>query len=204
MLTLALLFYKGNQRDTENKKTCPITISGLVALHNAIVKYKPSTCEGNLQEHLQAHKKNDEWKGWNEYAQKNASRLRNIQQADRLEPVTEGEDEINLNPVLYLSAHQNKVSTIKSSLVPNKEGVSFASLFETAHKELSATNLVKTNVETLYNFHRLVYMEIQYLASCDVQWKNDSGSGTGGSAQGAVGVAGAPSKPDDIISILQR
>jgi hypothetical protein len=161
-----------------------------VRLHNVIVKFKVEEVEGNLQEHLQTHKKCEAWKGWTEYAQKYLSRLRIMQKTERLEPVTAGKDEIVLNPALYLSQNQSKVSTLKCSLLPNKEGVSFAAQFENAYKELSATNMAKTTVENLLNFHRLVLMEIQYLASCALDWKNDSGSGSGGSAQGAGGGAG--------------
>ena len=168
------------------------------------MKFKLSECEGNLQKHLQDHKKADAWKGWNEYAQKNLSRLRIIQKVDRLEPVTEGKDEIVLNPELYFSKSQSKVSTIKCSLGPNKDGVPFATQFETAHKDYSASNMTKMTVETLLNFHRLVYMEIQYLASVDGEWKNNSGSGSGGSAQGSGGGAGAPSQHGDILTLLQK
>ena len=159
-------------------------------LHNVIVKFKVNEGEGNLVEHLRVHKKADAWKGWNEYAQRYASRLRIIQKADRLEPVTEGRDVIDFNPELYFSKSQPKVSTLKCSLLPNKDGASFASQYETAYKELSASNMTKMNVETLLNFHRIVLMEIQYLAGVDVDWKNNSGSGSGGSAQGAGGGAG--------------
>jgi hypothetical protein len=174
-----------------------------VILHNVIVKYKLSDVEGNLQKYLQEHKKADSWKGWNEYAQKNLSRLRIIQKVDRLEPVTEGKDEIVLNPELYFSKTQNKVSTLKCSLGPNKDGVPFATQFETAYKDYSASNLTKMTVETLLNFHRLVLMEIQYLASVDGQWKNNSGSGSGGSAEGSGGGAGAPSQDANILTLLQ-
>jgi hypothetical protein len=162
MLTLALLSCRGNPRDTTQKSPCPITIQGLAALHNSTLKLKLAKVEDNLSEYLQKCNKKAKWSVWTEYAQKNVSRCRVIQQSDRLEPVTEGEDEISLNfgvPGLYLTAQQTKVTTIKCSLVPNKEGVSFASLFETAHKTLSTTNLGKTTIDALYNFHRLVYVE---------------------------------------------
>jgi hypothetical protein len=66
---------------------------------------------------------------------------------------------------------------VNCALEPNKDSVSFADQFSTAHTLYNKTVLTKATVEALVNFHRLLYMEIQFLMGCDVTWKNATALG---------------------------
>jgi hypothetical protein len=115
--TLALLYCRGNERDSV--KPCPITFKGLVALHNTFVKFKLNHGERNLVGHLLKQKQKEEWSGLNEYAKKNGALFLVKQNSNRLETVTEGQDETILNSGLYLNNKLTTVTNINGSLVPN-------------------------------------------------------------------------------------
>ncbi len=55
--------------------------------------------------------------------------------------------------------------------------MSFADRFSAAHTRYNKASLAKASVETVVNFHKLLYMEIQYLIGCDVTWKNATAGG---------------------------
>jgi hypothetical protein len=208
MITLAFLSShdRSNERDTNSKKPCPITIQGLLAFHNAVVKFKLDKGEGNLGEFLSQHKSRDSWIGWNEYVKRYATRLLLIQNSQRLEPVTAGEDEFALNPPLLIRKGEH-LAKISCALKPSKDNISFANEYEAAHKKYSTTNHAKTSIEQLVNIHRLAQMEIQYLASCDTEWK-DSGAERGCDDADGAGAKSmdrsSNSESSDELSILQQ
>jgi len=153
--------------------------------------------DGNLAEYINANSKyKDQWAGWIKYAKKHAARLLHMQASPRLEPVVEGEEQISINPPLLLRKGEY-LTTMSCALAPNQEGVSFAEQYAAAVSTHGKTNLSKTSIEQLVNFHRLIKMEILYLASCDTLWKNCAGGGgiPGGSnpGDGAGGSVVGPS-----------
>ena len=170
------------------------------------MKFKESKYRENqsLSDYLKGNKNSKEWAGWTEYAKKSGARLTFIQNSNRLEPLTEGEDDLNLNPGLFLGKGSS-VNTINCALKLSRDNVTFAHLYEKAHNVLTnSTRLDKQAlaVELISNFHNLVFMEIQYLGGCDIQWKNNDSVG-GSARSGAVG--GSQSSSDtDVLSLLQN
>jgi hypothetical protein len=122
-----------------------------------------------------------EWAGWQAYQKKNTGRLSEIKRSPRLEPVRDGDQVAPINPPLLLRAirgsSKETCSEVNCALEPNKEIVSFADQFSTAHTLYNKTILTKASVEAVVNFHRLLYMEIQFLMGCDVNWKNATALG---------------------------
>ena len=186
-----VLSYRGNARDNERKTPCPITIQGLVTLHNAVVKFKLDTkAEVNLSQYIEANAKlKAEWVGWSEYQRKHGYRLTQIQAYPRLKPAKDGDGDISINPPLSKGKGEN-LGKVNCALAPINS-ISFADRHAAANKEYGRTNLSKPTAEQVVNFHSLLFMEIQYLGGCDILWK-DSGplksgatGGPGGSKNGA-------------------
>ena len=186
-----VLSYRGNARDNERKTPCPITIQGLVTLHNAVVKFKLDTkAEVNLSQYIEANAKlKAEWVGWSEYQRKHGFRLTQIQAYPRLKPAKDGDGDISINPPLSKGKGEN-LGKVNCALAPINS-ISFADRHAAANKEYGRTNLSKPTAEQVVNFHSLLFMEIQYLGGCDILWK-DSGplksgatGGPGGSKNGA-------------------
>jgi hypothetical protein len=161
----------------------------------------------SLTDYLKA-KFQSEWPGWSEYAKKFAARLSIIQSNPRLEPEVEGEDLFSLNPPLLVRKSEN-ASKMSCALLPTKDKeaeVTFAQQFESAHSVYGSTNQSKITIEQLVNFHKLLVMEMQYLAGCCTKWKN-SGTGAGGAAtlpisSGVGGGAPDPQAPHGSLSLL--
>jgi|GEM_PF-5673281 len=113
--------------------------------------------------------------------EKNTGRFKEIKGSPRLEPVSDGDQMAPINPPLLLRAikgsNRETCSEVNCALEPNKESVSFADQFSTAHTLYNKTILTKASVEAVVNFHRLLYMEIQFLMGCDVTWKNATALG---------------------------
>ncbi len=146
-----------------------------------MVQFKHDTGEGDLAKYLNGKPKmQSEWAGWQAYQKKNTGRLSEIKRSPRLEPVRDGDQVAPINPSLLLRAirgSKENCSEVNCALEPNKESVSFADQFSTAHTLYNKTILAKASVEAVANFHRLLYMEIQFLMGCDVTWKNATALG---------------------------
>jgi hypothetical protein len=162
-------------------------------LHNAVMQFKLDKGSGNLSEFLNSQNRlckaaAPEWAGWAQYQKKYAARVLNIQKAPRLKPVQAGEDDFTLNPGLCMRKNEFS-TTINCALLPSLEGVSFADGYAAAHSAYDKADLKKLSTEGVIAFHKLLFMEIQYLASCCTRWRTTTaanapnGDGGGGSAQ---------------------
>jgi hypothetical protein len=127
--------------------------------------------------------------GWmGAISEKYASRVVHIQKAPRLKPVQAGDDDFTLNPGLCVRKNEFS-STINCALLPSKDGVSFADKYASAHSAYDKADFKKLSADGVINFHKLLFMEIQYLASCSTRWRvpgvasAPNGDGDGGSAQ---------------------
>ena len=170
---------------------------------------------GNLTDYLNGNSKickaaMSEWGPWQEYQKRHAGRLNNIRAGPRLVPLITGHDEIAVNPALLIRRDARE-GTVNCSLRP-LNGQQFSERFSQAqlcydrekgdHKKLSP--------EGVANFTNLLYMEIQYLASCGTRWRTvgqepNGASGGGGSeaiSAGGDGGSGSHGASQSSLSIL--
>ena len=117
----------------------------------------------------------------------------------RLRPVQTGEDDFAMNPPLCLRKGELAV-TINCALSPSRDGVSFADQYAAANSAYDKIVLTKITFEGVVTLHRLLFMEIQYLASCCTRWRTEQGAlqvadgagGGSGSATGSMSILPAP------------
>ena len=216
---VALLPYRGNDRNFDQR--CPIDIVGLAKIHNAVTQFKiDNEHGGNFIQHLQSSKAvykaaQAEWSGWQQYLPKHAARARNIEKGPREKPVIEGQDELVVNPPLLMRKGHvvGKMKCALTKSVANQGyglgiGLPFLERFSTAHAVYAMADLKKLSVEGANNFQNLVYLEIQYLASCCTLWETvgpNGASGGGGSeaiSAGGGGGSGSQGASGSSLSIL--
>ncbi len=80
------------------------------------------------------------------------------------------------------------------------ERLPFSDRYDTAHRDAvyDKTTLVKMSPEHMINFHTLLYMEIQYLASCCTRWRTVGGNEkSGGGSKANEDGGGGGSKAND-------
>ncbi len=155
---------------------------------------------GNLTDYLNGNSKickaaMSEWGAWQEYQKRHAGRLINIRAGPRLVPVIAGQDDFAVNPALLI-CRDTREGTVNCSLRP-LNGQQFSERFSQAqlcydrekgeHKKLSAEGVAYSA--------NLLYMEIQYLASCCTRWRTvepetNGASGGGGSKVNSAGGGG--------------
>ena len=186
--------YRGNERD--NDKRCPIDIAGLARIHNAATQFRIDHEHGIVSQYLNEKKAVckaalPEWSGWLQYQPKYVARARNIEKGPREKPVIAGEDEFVVNPALLMRRGISQ-GTVKCALTAcdGKQGhggginLSFLDLFTTRNAVYDKSDVKKLSMEGVINLQRLLYMEIQYLASCCTRWRAvgpNGASGGGGS-----------------------
>ena len=200
-------FYRGTPR--KGTRPCPVSIPGLLDLHNAIVKFRnaheDSITKLNLTTHLTSKSEYKRaWDGWPEYAKNYTARIGFIKAAPRLEPTVEGTEYITLNPG-FLVKKREHTTTIKCSLVPKEDGTPFVTGYEAAWKDYNsyASSMAKIGAEQVNKFCNLLVMEIQYLAGCDVEWKmSGEGEGVGEASGGGSSQGENSAVPSESLSIL--
>jgi len=211
--------YRGNDRDRNTR--CPIDITGLAKIHNAVTQFKiDNEHGGNFTQYLSQSSKavckvaHAELYGWQQYQQKHVARARNLEKGPREKPVTDGEDELVVNPALFMrkGVFEGKVKCALTKTVLNQGygyglgiGLPFVERFSTAHAVYNNADLKKLTVEGAHNFQNLVYLEIQYLASCCTRWEtvgpNGASGGGGSEAISAGGGGGSGSHGASRISL---
>ena len=188
LLFNVFFFYRGTPR--QKTKPCPVSIAGLVELHNVVMKFKNTNENSLSKQNLAAHliskdKFKKAWEGWPEYAKNYTARIGFIRTAPRLEPTVEGTEIVILNPG-FLVKKREFTTTIKCSLVPNDDGSPFVTGYEAAWREYNSysSGMAKITAEQLNKFCNLLIMEVKYLAGCDVEWKMSGESEGVGEASG--------------------
>ena len=159
---------------------------------------------GNLPDYLNGSSKTckaamSEWGPWQEYQKRHAGRLNNIRAGPRLVPLITGHDEIAVNPALLIRRDARE-GTVNCSLRP-LNGQQFSERFSQAHLcyDREKGDHKKLSPEGVANLTNLLYMEIQYLASCGTRWRpvgqepNGASSGGGSEAISAGGGGGSAS-----------
>ena len=134
-----------------------------------------------------------EWSGWLQYQPKYGARARNIEKGPREKPVIAGEDEFVVNPALMMRKGIFE-GTVKCALTAcdGKQGhggginLSFLDKFTTRHAVYDKSDLKKLSLEGVINLQSLLYMEIQYLASCCTRWRTVGPASIGASGGGPL------------------
>ena len=136
------------------------------------MQFKIDKVSGNLTEYLSGSSKickaaTSEWPQWQEYQKRHAGRLIIIQKAGpRLVPLIAGQDELAVNSALLINK-DTREGTVNCSLRPFN-GHPFSERFSQAHHSYNREKgeHKKLSFEGAANFTNLLYMKIQYLASC--------------------------------------
>jgi len=193
---LILVSRRGNHRDNENSVPCPIDIPSLTAHYNAIAAFKSKLQEGttgNLPSDP-AFKKNE--KAWRDYQTKWCARSKRMRESTRIAPLNVDADVVALNPQL-LTSKSDRCGSLSCKLLPEKDSagtsIPFVELYDKRCTDYNSSNLTKISADQLGNYLLLVRMEIMYLASCDVEWADDTSSASTAAPQSiaAEGRAGA-------------
>ena len=191
----------------ESDKPCPIDIAGLARIHNAATQFRIDHEHGNFSQYLNEKKAVckaalPEWSGWLQYQPKYGARARNIEKGPREKPVIAGEDEFAVNPPLMMRKGIFE-GTVKCALTVSdgKQGhggginLSFLDRFTAKNAVYDKADVKKLSPEGVINLQSLLYLEIQYLASCCTRWRTvgpetNSASGGGGSEVNSAGGGG--------------
>ena len=96
-----------------------------------------------------------EWHGWVLYQKKSAARLSKIRATPRLRPAVKDQEYFAPNPTLLLRKGELR-TLVSCKLEPNEQGISFAELFEGAHRTYNETNLNKASSDGVTNFISLL------------------------------------------------
>ena len=181
------------------------SITSMVAIFSQYLNEKKAVCKAAYAE----------WSAWQQYLQKHAARARNLEKGPREKPVIDGEDEFAVNPPLLMRKGHvvGKMKCALTKSVANQGyglgiGLPFLERFSTAHAVYAMADLKKLSVEGANNFQNLVYLEIQYLASCCTLWATvgpNGASGGGGSeaiSAGGGGGSGSQGASGSSLSIL--
>ncbi len=116
-----------------------------------------------------------------------------MKQAPRIHAVITGKETLGLSNTsallgtlddLSVGGKSDRCSSLSCSLRPERETGSlpfqFSELYSKRCTTYNTTNLAKITEDQLINFQLLVRMEIQFLASWDVDWQPSSKYGEGG------------------------
>ena len=219
---VALLPCRGSVRERE--VPCPINIAGLAKLYNAVTQYRIDHEAGNFAQYLQDPSKKvckpaqPEWSGWQAYHQKHAARSRRLNEVgERVIPVKEGSEMMSINPPLITMRKGHLDGTINCALTVSTGlgvGLSFIQRYENANQVYDQSNVRKLSAAQVNNFQNLLYLNIQYLASCCNEWKTvgpdsetNGASGGGGSeviSAGGGGGSGSHGASPISLSILRE
>ncbi len=138
---------------------------------------------------------------WNKYQKKFASRSERMRKSPRIEPVFPGKDIVTFSSNCALigtltnlslgSRREDKCTSITCKLFPESDSGGLPTIYHEVYdrrcREYNNTNVTKITSDQLANFQSLVRMEIQYLASCDVEWSLDPDSENGDGSTGPQG-----------------
>ena len=188
---LFLLSRRGTGRDTGE---CPVDIPWLCNLHNAIASFRfknPGGGDLTKEEKVKTLLPN-----WSLYQKKFAARIEFMKKAPRIHAVVEGTETFSLSSACALlgtlsdlavgGKNDKAISSLTCSLRPERDNgsvpIPFCDLYSKRCTTYNNTALVKISGEQLINFQCLVRMEIQFLASWDVEWKPSSGKTVQGGA----------------------
>jgi len=203
----------------ESDKPCPIDIAGLARIHNAATQFRIDHEHGNFIQYLNGNSKIckaalPEWSGWVQYQPKYFARARHIEKGPREKPLIDGEDEFVVNPPLMMRKGIFE-GTVKCALTVSdgKQGhggginLSFLDRFTAKNAVYDKHDVKKLSPEGVINLQNLLYLEIQYLASCCTRWRTvgpetNSASGGGGSEVNSAGGGGGSDSNVASLSIL--
>jgi hypothetical protein len=143
---------------------------------------------------------------WSLYQKKFAARIEFMKKAPRIHAVVEGTETFSLSSACALlgtlsdlavgGKNEKPISSLTCSLRPERDNGSvplpFSELYSKRCTTYNSTALVKISGEQLINFQFLVRMEIQFLASWDVEWKPSSGKTVQGGAVSTDSQQGGP------------
>ena len=181
---LFLLSRRGTPRD---KGECPVDITSLCNLHNAIASFRFKNSSGGDLAKEAAFRNLQP--NWSLYQRKYAARIDFMKQAPRIHPVITGKEIFSLPSScallgtlsdLTVGGKTDKAcSSFTCALRPERDNgsppLAFAEAYSRRCVTYNNTNLAKITVDQLINFQILVRMEIQFLAGWDVEWRPSSG-----------------------------
>ena len=188
---LFLLSRRGSARDTG---PCPVSISSLCEMHNIVANFRFNNPDGGDLTKDTAF--NNLCKNWGLYQKKYDSRTKFMKQAPRIYAVLQDREIVNLPASCALLGTLSDLavggktdkpcSSFSCSLRPERDNssppIAFSDLYAKRCTTYNETKLNKITVDQLINFQLLVRKEIQYLASCDVEWQPSSGKNAEGGA----------------------
>jgi hypothetical protein len=187
---LFLLSRRGTERE---KGECPVDMPSLCNLHNAIVSFRLKNSTGGDLAKEAAFKNLQP--NWSAYQRKYAARIEYMKRAPRIHPVIKGREISSLPSScallgtlsdLTVGGKTDRASSFSCALRPEIENSSppmqFSELYSKRCIAYNTTNLSKITGDQLINFQLLVRMEIQFLASWDVEWEPSSGKMADGGA----------------------
>jgi hypothetical protein len=168
-------------------------------LHNTIVNFRLKNADGGDLSKDTAYAKHAQ--NWNKYQKKFASRSERMRKSPRIEPVFPGKDIVTFSSNCALigtltnlslgSRREDKCTSITCKLFPESDSGGLPTIYHEVYdrrcREYNNTNVTKITSDQLANFQSLVRMEIQYLASCDVEWSLDPDSENGDGSTGPQG-----------------
>ena len=127
---------------------------------------------------------------WNQYQKQYGSRFEFMKKSLRIDPVYPGKELIDLSlqdaligtlPDLSVGKKTDKCSSISCALNAEKDGdgtlLPFHELYDKRNAAYKNSNTSKMTLDQMTNFQLLVRMDIQYLGSVDVDWKEREGGG---------------------------
>jgi hypothetical protein len=176
----------------------------LCALHSAVATFRFNNSDGG--DLAKETGFNNLYKNWNLYQKKYVSRTEFMKQAPRINAVLKGRETVNLPSScallgtlsdLAVGGKTDKAcSSFTCALRPERDNgsppLAFAEAYSRRCATYNTTNLAKITVDQLINFQILVRMEIQYLASCDVEWQPSCGKTADGGANSTGSQPGGP------------
>ena len=161
-------------------------------MHNTVATYRFNNPDGGDLTKETAFKNLQS--NWSLYQKKYVSRTEFMKQPPRIHAVLKDRETVNLPTScallgilsdLNVGGKTDKAcSSFSCSLRPERETGSlpfqFSELYSKRCTTYNTTNLAKITEDQLINFQLLVRMEIQFLASWDVDWQPSSKYGEGG------------------------
>ena len=158
---VALLPCRGSARDDD--APCPITITGLAKLYNAVTQFRIDNDNGgNFSQYLQDPSKKlckaaqPEWSGWQTYHAKYVARVRKLNEGgERLIPVQKGANIYSVTPALMTMRKGAVDGTIDCALKVSTGlgvGLSFIERYETANYVYDQSNVKKLSAPQVNNF----------------------------------------------------
>ena len=185
----AHLFFLSLRTTKPDDVPCPVEISSLCNFHNTNATARLKHPNGSNLSKNPAFAKL--LASWNLYQKKYSSRMELMKKSHRIDPVFPGKEVIALSASgaligtradLSLGTKSSESCTsISCALLPEKdvEGppMQFYELYNKRNVTYKNTILSKITSDQLANLQLLVRMDIQYLSSVDVDWKEQEGGG---------------------------